>query len=92
MNGAILLPLNGLQLLPFDREAACPACGIQLGIVGLCRATHGTIADGMEHLHVACPGCGWETVMETASQAAARRPSPVPRELRGFIVDESMYS
>jgi hypothetical protein len=75
-------------LLPYDRDAACPACGIQVEIHGLCRERHAmTPADGSEHLHVACPGCGWEAVMETASAAALRSPSEVPAALRGFLGD-----
>ncbi|HEX5467403.1 MAG TPA: DUF2087 domain-containing protein [Candidatus Limnocylindrales bacterium] len=89
-----------MDLLPFDREMPCPACGIQMTIVGLCREDHhtglgaddsaaspGPAASGAEHLLVRCPGCGWEAFMETASQAAARVPVEVPRELRGFIKD-----
>ncbi|MGH2467719.1 MAG: DUF2087 domain-containing protein [Candidatus Limnocylindrales bacterium] len=82
------------DLLPFDREMPCPACGIQMGIVGLCREPHPAppgsspaSAHGPwpEHLHVECPGCGWDALMETAAQAARQAPPDVPHELRGFI-------
>lgn len=86
--------MSALDLLPFDREMPCPACGVQMGIVGLCREAHPVSrqarpasADGPwpEHLHVACPGCGWDALMETAAQAALKAPVDVPPELRGFI-------
>ena len=84
--------------MPFDRDTPCPACGIQLSIVGVCREAHhgraGMTMSGaaLEHLHVTCPGCGWGAVMETATQAAARRPTRVPAELRGFIADGRLVS
>ena len=61
-------------ILPFDREAPCPACGIALEILGVCREPHADLvpvpADAtwiVEHLHVACAGCGWSAYMSVAA-------------------------
>ena len=62
-----------MEPLPFDRDLPCPACGIRLEIVGVCREPHpDLVASGgpgtpSEHLHVACPGCGWSAYMRTAA-------------------------
>jgi hypothetical protein len=65
-----------MELLGFDRDAACPACGIGLEIRGVCRERHANLdmdgdrrtAEPFEHLHVECPACGWTAFMETAAQ------------------------
>ncbi len=69
--------------LPFSREAPCPACGIALETRKVCREAHaGPVGDmgagppPAEHLHVACPGCGWTGLMATAG--AARHPRLPP--------------
>jgi len=64
-----------IKLLAFDRDAACPACGIGLEIRGVCREWHADLdgggdrgtAQSFEHLHVECPACGWSAFMETAA-------------------------
>ena len=67
-----------MELLPFDRDLPCPACGIRLAIAGVCREPHPDLVDAsgsdapFEHLHLACPGCGWSACMETAAQGDER--------------------
>ncbi len=65
------------ELLPFDRDTPCPACGIQLEIERLCREAHPVSGEAPtqpwpEHLHLRCPGCAWAGVMATAGNTAAR--------------------
>ena len=66
-----------MELLPFDRDLPCPACGIRLEIVGVCREPHPDLVPSVspgtpsEHLHVACPGCGWSAYMRTAAATDA---------------------
>ncbi len=66
------------ELLAFDRDLPCPACGIRLEIIGVCREAHRDLAPSGDphppagHLHVACPGCGWSAYMQPASARAAR--------------------
>ena len=72
-----------MELLAFDRDTPCPACGIRVEIGGVCRArhrdsaTHGSAEAPAPHLHVACPGCGWAGYMRTASDAAPGAPPEV---------------
>ena len=74
-----------MELLGFDREAACPACGIGLEIRRVCREWHPNLdLDGdlrtavpFEHLHVECPACGWTAFMETATQPPGSREPPL---------------
>jgi hypothetical protein len=61
------------QILPFDRDTPCPACGIGLDVVKVCRQPHPGLEPDparpptpIEHLHVACPGCGWSACMRVA--------------------------
>jgi hypothetical protein len=60
------------ELLTFDREAPCPACGIALEIRGVCDQPHRDLDTDagrvrrLVHLDVACPGCGWSGYMRTA--------------------------
>ncbi len=68
--------MSAIELLPFDREAPCPACGIALEIERVCAASHPDLpappgVTRLEHLHVACPGCGWSGYMAVASSQAA---------------------
>ena len=71
-----------MELLPFDRDLPCPACGIRLAIVGVCREphrdlVHSSVSDApVEHLHVACPGCAWSGYMQTAAAHAGLVPPP----------------
>ena len=71
-----------MDLLDFDRETPCPACGIRVQIDRVCRDEHDDLNAGGErdrppaHLHVACPGCGWSGYMRTASPD-----SPLPRRV-----------
>lgn len=60
-------------ILPFDRDTPCPACGIALEVVMVCWQPHTDLvpdladpARPVEHLHVACPGCGWSAYMRVA--------------------------
>ncbi len=63
------------EILPFARDAPCPACGISLEIRAVCRDPHPDLPAPSdlddtrlrEHLHVACPGCGWFGYMQPAS-------------------------
>ena len=67
-----------MEPLPFDRDLPCPACGIRLEILGVCRETHPDLVPSggpdapSEHLHVACPGCGWSAYMRTAAAGMDR--------------------
>ena len=71
-----------MELLPFDRDLPCPACGIRLAIIRVCREPHPDLvyASGqdapLEHLHVACPGCAWSGYMQTAAVHAGLVPPP----------------
>jgi hypothetical protein len=64
-----------VKLLVFDRDTACPVCGIAIEIRRVCRERHADLDGGgdrgtdesFEHLHVECPGCGWPAFMETAT-------------------------
>ncbi len=64
-----------MELLPFDRDLPCPACGIRLEIIRVCGEPHPDLVyvsgqdAPLEHLHVACPGCRWSAYMQTATQA-----------------------
>jgi predicted RNA-binding Zn-ribbon protein involved in translation (DUF1610 family) len=61
-----------MELLPFDRDTPCPACGIRMDIGRACREAHADLParSGTSpltgHLHVECPGCGWAGYMELA--------------------------
>ncbi len=62
-----------MELLEFDRETPCPACGIRMEIDRVCREPHDDLeadqaaAASPAHLHVGCPGCGWSGYMKPAS-------------------------
>ena len=65
------------ELLPFDHDTPCPACGIQLQVERLCREAHPVPGEAPtepwpEHLHLRCPGCAWAGVMATAGNPEAR--------------------
>ncbi len=65
-----------MEEFAFDRDAACPACGIGLEIRGVCRERRADLAPDRDrggteqsgHLHVECPGCGLSGYMDTASR------------------------
>ena len=62
-----------MELLEFDRETPCPACGIRMEVDRVCREPHDDLDTGGEsapsavHLHVGCPGCGWSAYMKPAA-------------------------
>jgi hypothetical protein len=69
-----------MELLEFDRETPCPACGIRIEVDRVCRDPHDDLSLGREgppspaHLHVVCPGCAWSGCMRTAAPD-----EPLPR-------------
>jgi len=78
-----------VELLEFDRETPCPACGIRMDIGRVCREPHDDLDPGRErapsptHLHVGCPGCGWSGYMKPAMPDPplthrAQAPGPPP--------------